>query len=317
MVFHDRPVLVSWTITKQCNLHCSHCYLTERNDEPDDLDNITNSLIEAKILAVTLTGGEPLMRADICNIIEKLASHNISVHLNTNGLLITPELAARLRSAGIESVRISLDGADETTHEKIRQATGSFRAAQNAISILVSQGITTSIATVPTIFNVHQLEEIVVLGHKLGAQSHYFFRFVPTRGSEHNYLLLPAHKYIASMINLSKSYSINWEEPLRATFSPISSFGCSAGTTYVSLDNAGNVYPCPSLPIVIGNISEKSLIDIWNTRMLTRFRQRDFKPCLDCKYQQNCGGCRAAAWANCGDPYGPDPYCLQLGGGYR
>jgi len=312
---HDRPVLMSWTITRQCNLNCLHCYSPKLADTDTGLESlIIRRLKEAEVLAVTLTGGEPLLRPDLCGIVDQMTKQGISVHLNTNGLLLTRALASNLKSAGIQSVRVSLDGAEEITHEKIRRTKGSFLAAVNAIETLVACDIRATAATVPTKINVDQLEDIVALGRELGAESHHFFRLIATKGFMYEQLQLPVQVYFSRMTSICRAYGISWEEPLQSVFSLGSTIGCSAGVTYASVDNAGIVYPCPSLRVAVGSIVSHSLSEIWNGPELQRLRKRDFVRCKSCAYQQHCGGCRAAAWASCDDPYGSDPYCLHLDG---
>ena len=125
-----RPV-VFWNLTDRCNLSCTHCYnksgpgrstegeltTAEALDVIDDLADMGSPLI-------LFTGGEPLMRADIWDLARHAKSRGLKMALSTNGTLITPEIARRIRDSGIEYAGISLDGAKAETHDRFRHSSG-------------------------------------------------------------------------------------------------------------------------------------------------------------------------------------------------
>lgn len=309
------PLVVSWAVTDRCNLRCRHCYNLRRG-LPDELTVeqcalIVRRLAEAGALSVTLTGGEPLLRDSIFEIIGLLVAAGLSVEVNTNGLLLTRDIASRLEDSGVSGIRISLDGSTPEVHDEIRGFSGAFREAARALEIAARTGMRTSVATVPNTLNLSQLRDTVALARDLGAHAHYFFRFVPVRGSAHESLAPPGRVYFEAMEELRNSYPdrIHWEEPLKGRLGATGSFGCAAGTSYIAIGSDGTVFPCPSLPVPVGNALRSTLDQLWHGPVLRKLRDRSYGICARCTRRYQCGGCRTHAWAWSGDPFGHDPYC--------
>jgi sulfatase maturation enzyme AslB (radical SAM superfamily) len=125
------PLYIAWEVTRLCNARCVQCYSDsgpgvrdEGELSTDDALRMIDDLADAGLLILALSGGEPLMRRDIFKLIERARQRGLVVNIASNGAIITPALAARLRSSGIQTVTVSLDGADAETHDSIRQLPG-------------------------------------------------------------------------------------------------------------------------------------------------------------------------------------------------
>ena len=131
----DRPYIISWNLTYRCNLACEHCYLDAgakkfRKAQAPEFDDrselnteqcfrIIDEIVEFAPEAITiLTGGEPLLRKDILEIIRYGSSKELWIVVGTNGVLITENLARMLKEAGVRGFALSLDALDPEVHDR-------------------------------------------------------------------------------------------------------------------------------------------------------------------------------------------------------
>jgi radical SAM protein with 4Fe4S-binding SPASM domain len=337
-VVFDIPQVVSWNITYRCNLSCLHCYSDSGSHHTKELSlskiqEIVNMLSDYEVFQITLTGGEPLMRTDIFDIIEYACRRDMIVNINSNGTLITEKKARKLKESGISQARISLDGACAATHDAFRGVAGSFEKAVEAVTLLRTHKIPVDICTIPNLLNFEEVEKIIIMALQLGVERHYFFRFVPSgRGLYNKRLILPKDSYLnllrdtlAFSRTLHSDLQIHWEDPLSIFYAngqfllepPPGHFGCSAGTVYLGITPEGYATPCPSLPYSVGDLKKTDLLSLWNCRVLQQLRNRTYTNCSDCPYKQQCGGCRSMAYATSGDLFGKDPFCPLHNGGEK
>jgi len=121
----NAPFMVVWDFTHRCNLRCAHCYQDAQKALPRELDteeakHLIEELADAGVVVIAFSGGEPLMRKDFFEVAAHACRNDIYVALATNGPLITPEMAGRIRDAGIEYMEISVDGKDAESHDAVR-----------------------------------------------------------------------------------------------------------------------------------------------------------------------------------------------------
>lgn len=183
---HPWPRLVFWETTAACNLRCSHCRRTEVLDElsPDELstqeaERLVDELSGWGRTILVFSGGEPLLRSDIFHLMSYATKKGLVVALATNGTLIDQDLAKRIRESGVDRVSVSLDGADEPTHDAFRRLPGSFRSALAGVQALRAEGIPLQINVTVARHNADQLDEMVSLAKKLGAVALHLFLLVP------------------------------------------------------------------------------------------------------------------------------------------
>jgi SynChlorMet cassette radical SAM/SPASM protein ScmF len=170
-------------LTEGCNLRCRHCWIMidEGDQEPAstgkallDLKLFESILEQARPLglsAVKLTGGEPFLHPDIHRMLEIIRDAGLRLTIETNGVLVTPELAALTASCHRPFVSVSLDGVDPETHEWVRQVPGSFQAARRGIEYLVQAGLKPQIIFTIMEKNRDQVGDIARLAEEAGADS--------------------------------------------------------------------------------------------------------------------------------------------------
>ncbi len=142
----DKKPVVVWNVTRRCNLKCLHCYArATAGPAPDELShqealNLLQDLKEFGAPVVLFSGGEPLMRPDLLELVARAVAHGMRAVISTNGTLITRDLAMRLKDLGLSYVGISLDGT-AAVHDRFRGQTGSFAAAMAGVRHCQEQGL--------------------------------------------------------------------------------------------------------------------------------------------------------------------------------
>jgi radical SAM protein with 4Fe4S-binding SPASM domain len=348
-----RPYVISWNLTYRCNLACEHCYLdaggkpaidTPAFADRSELDTAACFEVVDQIAAfapdglLILTGGEPLLRRDIVDIIRYAAARDLWVVVGTNGVKITANLAAILKREGVRGLSLSLDALDETRHDVFRRVTGAFRNTVEGAKILAAEGLPFIVQTTVGRHNVDELAAIADFAHaELGAKVWNLYFLVPTGRGSHvsdladaeydrvlNELAVIQRRYAGRMLVNAKC-APHYVRILQAE-DPTSPFlksyaggagGCPAGTHYMGIRPNGDVTPCPYLPEFGGNLREQSLGDIWRTSdVFVRIRDRASLGgrCGSCELQAACGGCRARAYGMTGDTMAEDALCTHQPG---
>ncbi len=336
--------LLAWETTRRCNLACAHCRAAAGSGPyPGELTTAEGQALLEDIaglgqVVVILTGGEPLLREDIFDLAAYGTSLGHRMVMAVNGTLLTPEVARRLKEAGIQRLSISLDGATAASHDRLRQVPGAFAGALEGIRILRQMGLPFQINTTVIAANREELPAISDLAQELGAAAHHVFVLVPTgRGEEIKDQLLSAEDYEKTLRWLlarqregkihvkptcAPQYYRLWRQTAAAageTISPVThgmeamTKGCLGGQGFAFVAYNGIVQPCGYLELPAGDIRQAPFSRIWTEAEL--FRQlRDLEgyhgKCRRCEYRKVCGGCRARAYALTGDVLGDEPLCL-------
>lgn len=178
-------------ITDGCNLNCRHCWITPRfiNGKPSpgeclDLNLLKIAVKEGKTLGLSqakLTGGEPVLHPRFLNIVDFLSGENITLTMETNGTLITDEMAKHLKkNTTLWFVSTSLDSPNAENHDRFRGVPGAFNAAIRGTEYLVNAGYRPQIIMSPHRGNIHEIEDVVKLAVELGAGSVKFNPITPT-----------------------------------------------------------------------------------------------------------------------------------------
>ncbi|MEW6501022.1 MAG: radical SAM protein [Thermodesulfobacteriota bacterium] len=343
------PKWLAWEITRRCNLKCVHCRSSselEAKGHPDfslaEAKRVLDDIASYAKPVVVLSGGEPLLRADVFEIAQYGNGLGLRMCLATNGTLVTQEICARIKAAGIRMVSLSLDGASAAVHDDFRCQPGAFAGTINAARLFRENGISFLINSSFTKRNQAEIPKIYKLAKELGATAWYMFMIVPTgRGEgimdeliapeeyekllewhyqmekeEHELLVRPtcAPNYYRVVLQKAKEEGSDFKRRT-LQFSTGGSKGCLAGQLISLIDVDGNVLPCSYFPMAAGNIREKSFKEIWEQSPLFR-DLRDFKAykgrCGVCEYVNVCGGCRARAYAVTGDYMAEEPFCTYV-----
>lgn len=288
---------------------------------------------------IILTGGEPLLlENDIFDLARYGTQLGLRMVMATNGTLITPEIAEKVKASGIKRISISLDGASSAEHDEFRKVPGAFDEALQGMATLREAGIEYQINTTVTRHNADQIEELLDLAVELGAVAHHLFLLVPTgRAKEMVNQEIDAQEYERL---LHWFYNMREKVPLhlKATCAPhyyrilrqearergetvdFESYGldavtrgCLGGTGFCFISHDGIVQPCGYLELECGDLRKSSFKSVWEDSEF--FKQfRDFSAykgkCGQCEYLRVCGGCRARAYEATGDHMAEEPLCM-------
>jgi len=315
-----------WAVTKRCNLRCLHCSIEESDEGELTLEEGKRLIEDAAELGdvkFAFTGGEPLLRKDIYELISYASSFDMQIVMATNATLITREVARRLKDAGLERFGVSIDGVGDA-HDKIRGVKGAFERAMRGLEAALAEDLSFQFHSMVTSYNLDEIPRIIDLAEELGAYRIYFVYLIPMgRGKE-----IPD-----ACIRLEENerffeYIYNRQGSCRVWLKPIcnpqywlylkskenGSFkmtGCTAGITRFHIFPNGDVAPCAYLPIKAGNLREARFSEILKTsEVFRKLRNRELNgKCGVCKHRMECGGCRSRAYGFTGDYLGEDPIC--------
>jgi sulfatase maturation enzyme AslB (radical SAM superfamily) len=167
------PLFVIWEITGACNLRCKHCLSDAGKKAPDELNtqevkDLIDVLEKMKVFYVNFSGGEPLVRPDIFEILEYASQKKMGIDLLTNGSLITQEVIDRFENTNIFHVQVSLDGIGGN-HDDFRGIDGAFERSIEAIRLLRKANYGVSISSAVTKQNIDEIPKIIDLAVELGA----------------------------------------------------------------------------------------------------------------------------------------------------
>jgi AdoMet-dependent heme synthase len=323
------PYHMVWLATNACNARCVHCSSDSLKCHPEELttDEARHMLEEMRefgVVDLAISGGEPLVRADIISIVDFAATLGLRVGLGSNGSTITEDTAQRLVDAGLHRLQVSIDGLS-ATHDRARRWIGLFDRAMRAIEIARAAGLRVHVCFTAHRMNHLELASIVDACVSWGIQRFNLSRLVPTgRGSpELDLTPLEWRDVVLQLESLRQKYAdrmefsthlaqlalLNTESVCAPAF-----VGCQAGLGQGCIGTQGEVMPCVMLPVVAGNIRQKPLREIWERSDLLvalRDRTRLGGYCHDCELRERCGGCRGVAYAYTGDPLAADPRCWK------
>jgi len=309
-------MLISWNITKACNLKCEHCYRDAGEVARNELTTKEGKslLAELKTLGfkiVIFSGGEPLLRDDLYELIRFAKKLGLISVLGTNGILIDNDCAQRLKDTGLKRVGISLDSVDCNQHDRFRAHPGAWDRTVLAMKHCRSVGLEFQVHTTVTKKNIDEILKITDFAQAIGADAHHIFFLVPTgRGKQIDNIIPEPDEYELLLNNiLEKQSSVRLElKPVCAPqFIRIAKVkkislrfekGCLSGTKYACILPEGQVHPCPYMPIDLGNIREGGFTKIWQeSKVLEDLRNLELKgKCGICEFKTVCSGCRAAAF---------------------
>jgi mycofactocin biosynthetic radical S-adenosylmethionine protein MftC len=323
------PICLTWELTYACNLSCVHCLSSSGRRDPGELttaecQRVIDELERMQVFYVNIGGGEPTVRPDFWELVDYATAHHVGVKFSTNGVKITPEVAARLAASDYVDVQISLDGATAEVNDAIRGA-GSFDLALQAMRRLADAGFAGfKISVVMTRQNVGQLDEFRALADRFGAQLR-ITRLRPSgRGAD---VWDELHPTAEQQRELYDWLVARGENVLTGdSFFHLAGFGqalpglnmCGAGRVVCLIDPVGDVYACPFAihdAFLAGNVrSVGGFAGVWrDSELFAALRgPQAGGACASCSAFDACqGGCMAAKFFTGLPLDGPDPECVR------
>lgn len=305
------PALGTLMVTYRCNLHCGMCDMPlkasehiRKGDKEFDTTRFREIIAEFAAMGVPgigFTGGEPLLREDIFELMAETRRLGMIAHLNTNGWLLGDEKARKVIDVGVDSINFSLDGATAATHDRIRRAPGSFHRVVDAVRRLKSlkqkYNSCVRIKTVAVIdeTNIDEVPQMLALGRSLGIDC---IELIPRQPftdrtekiTDETELLVKVDSLVESLLKGEYQGVPIENSPahlklFRRSFSGIPSpLRCGAGYNSLAVDCYGNLFPC--VPWInwgktSGNIGDGRLADAWHSGAYQQVR-KEISKCHDC-----------------------------------
>ena len=348
-----RPIVV-WNITRACNLKCVHCYndsgTCKADDEisTDEAKVVLDDLAEFGVPSVLFSGGEPLMRTDLFELIEYACGKGIRAVISTNGTLITDDIAKKLKQHGVSYVGISLDGIGEI-NDKFRGVTGAFDMAVRGIKSCQDAGVRIGLRLTLTKKNVQDLEGLFCFFESENIERACFYHFVPSgRGgkmADEDLTHAQSRESVDKILGKTKLYKqagkktdiLTVDNHVDGVYLYLKLLEEDAGRAEevwkLLTWNGGGMYSsgvgigCIDFHgkvhadqfwwhYDLGDIRQRPFSQIWMDtsdplmRGLKQRRQYVKGRCRLCKFFDGCGGSlRVRADLHFGDPWAPDPGC--------
>jgi len=264
------PYSTYFAVTDQCPYYCGHCSYGEHQAGRLDTAGAMGVIRQIKGLGsptIGLTGGEPLLRKDIAELVRAIGEDTASM-VFTTGHSLSRERAEKLREAGLGCMMIGIEAEEEGEHDAVRGAAGSFAEAMRAIEYSLGAGLYTAISTVGTHEKIARgaLGKMAELAERLGVQEFRVLEPIPTGRMQRQTAELPSAEETAAMAEFHKQWNQCNKGPVVSSFAYLESeemFGCGAGYHHLYIDAVGNVCPCDLTPLAFGNVLTRPLGEIW------------------------------------------------------
>jgi MoaA/NifB/PqqE/SkfB family radical SAM enzyme len=274
------PLYVAWQLTNECNLACLHC-IEESGPGKAFKDELTteqalhviDQMVESQVPYVSFSGGEPMVRPDFFQLVERITKGGVGLKVETNGHYLTPENCARLRELGVKAVQVSLDGATTASFNKMR-VHGRFEAALDGIRNLRAAGVPVEINFVPAKFNIHEIGEAVDLAYELGAYSFYTGKLMYTGNAVRTWhLTAPDEALYPAFFSKLHDKTEEYRDRMRVYFHEMGLLEelryrlVNPAALFIIIPN-GLVKLINALPFVCGDLRRDSLTRVWSNFQL-------------------------------------------------
>lgn len=348
----QRKPIVVWNCTRRCNLACAHCYSDSRDQAypgeltTDEARQMIRGLKEYEVPVLLFSGGEPLLRADLFELNRYARERGLRTVISTNGTLITPEMARKIKAEGFEYVGISLDGVGRN-NDRFRGKAGAYDAALSGIRALIAAGqkvglrytfTRQNLADLPALLKLVEAEKIdrVCFYHLAYAGRGHAIQEADLAHEQTRGAIDSIYAWTRSLIAQGRRTEVltvdnhadgaclylklRQDDPARAATAlelMTSNGGNASGVGIADIDAQGHVHPDQFWQNVsFGNVRQRPFGEIWQDpgqELLMKLKDR--RPhlkgrCRRCRFLGLCNGnLRARAWAVNGDVWTDDPAC--------
>jgi AdoMet-dependent heme synthase len=356
--FDRAPFLVIWETTQACDLACLHCRAEARPYR--DRGELSTDEAKAMMARVrefgrplfVLTGGDPLKRDDVLELVEYGTSLGLRMAMTPSGTpLMTPEVVHDLARAGLSRLAVSLDGSTAEIHDHFRGVAGSYDWTLRMIRAARAAGLSTQINTTVARHNVEDFENLIALMADLGISLWSVFFLVPTGRARPEDVASPEEfeRIFHRMYELSRTAPFDVKSTAAPQYRRVilqrqveerrrgareqrpealtaglgfsladgvgRAKGVNDGNGFLFISHRGDLYPSGFLPLSAGNVRADDLVQVYRESPLFRsLRDPDQLKgkCGVCEYRDVCGGSRARAYALTGDPLEAEPFCTHV-----
>ena len=349
--FNERPFIVIWETTQACDLACLHCRACAQplrsafELSTAEAKKLIDEVAALKAPVFVLTGGDPLKRPDIFELVQYASDSGVRISLTPSATpLLTREAIVRLKQCGLARLAISLDGPTAEIHDGFRRVAGSYDWTLRAVRWAREIDLPVQINTTITRHNLEHLDSMISLMEQLDIVLWSVFFLVPTgRGSDISLISADEFEQVFEKLyttsqrvkfDIKSTEAQHYrrfllqrrtEEKRKGNAPAIAMLGTSTpdgigraprgindGKGFVFISHRGEVFPSGFLPISAGNIRKESLAKIYReSPLFTSLRDTSNLQgkCGVCEFREVCGGSRARAYAVSGNLFAEEPCC--------
>ncbi len=345
------PVVI-WNLIRRCNLTCKHCYaISADKDFAGELSttqvmDVMDDLKKFRVPALILSGGEPLLRADIFDISRQAKGLGFYVGLSTNGTLIDKSMIDRIATVGYDYVGVSIDGIART-HDKFRRRQGAFDTSMHGVRLCRERGLKVGLRFTMTMDNGRELPDMLDMLDDEGIERFYFSHLNYAGRGNHNRkddaffsmtrdamdILFERcldgirsgkpREYVTGNNDADGVYLLQWvrrnfpDQAAHMRRKLVQWGGNASGVNVANIDNMGDVHPDTMWwHYGLGNVKDRPFSEIWQDTsdpLMAGLKARPRKlkgRCGLCREVDICGGnTRVRADRITGDPWAEDPAC--------
>jgi radical SAM protein with 4Fe4S-binding SPASM domain len=329
-------MILQWHITNICNLRCRHCYQNRFDDETalsrkriehifTEIDTFRNSRVKTGNIHLALTGGEPFLFPELRTLLNGVADRKewMTYSILTNGTVVDKEHLEMVEAYPPVYIQVSFDGTRKY-HDTLRGA-GSFRAALRGLQRIKKRGVRTSVSFTANKENMKSFLWLSVILSLRNVSTIWTDRVIPFVGENGGvegltsadfriYLrILRGARLLNSLLPLTRTRISTHRALQFLSGRGLKPYRCTAGWDLLAIMPDGTVYPCRRMEIVLGNVFETKLVDIYTENKLIRSLERSETPvtgCMQCRWLKQChGGLKCLSFATFGTPFKKDPCC--------
>lgn len=306
------PTTVTFQITDRCNYDCSHCYQDHKAKNElstEAIFDIFAQLADAGVLFLSLMGGEFFMHPDANKILQKAHDLGFSIKLLSTGHHIHEKRADFLASIRPIQVDMSVYGSHAALHEKVTRQAGSWERTYAAAKRLIERKITVLLKTPLMEGNAADYEHLKQMAKSIGAQFSCDPNITATESSEQDPVALRM-----SAETLSNFYNNSLDKQVTADLvgakhRELNKPPCNASHGTCFINPRGEVWPCGSLPVPVGDLRTQSFLSIWTSSKdllaIRNLRWADISECNECPVRNYCNRCHGMALVEQGTMKGP------------
>ena len=349
--FDMAPFTIAWEVTRACAFACKHCRADAQHQrDPHELSTeegyrLIDRLAEFGSPILIFTGGDPMMRRDLFDLIRYAAQKGLRCSLTpTATALPTPDRLLQAKEAGIRRIALSLDAPAPKTHDEFRQVPGSWERTMRILHSANEVGLSVQVNTTVSTFNLDLLPDMVPFIKEVEAVQWSVFFLVPTGRAQAQYMIsAEKHEEVFNWL-----YNLSQEAPfdIKATAAPMyrrvaiqrkkaestggqvvnfqgagfqyadglhrPTKGVNDGNGFLFISHLGQIMPSGFLPIDCGNVRHQDIVEIYRNHLVFKDLRNYEKlkgKCGICDFRDVCGGQRGRAFGVTGDYMETDPAC--------
>lgn len=316
---------VFFELTYRCNEHCKHCYVCRQKREElttSQIKTVLDRLYVANVMHLTFSGGEVSMREDFFDILTYAIEKNFVVDIFSNGLNFNASDIEKIAKLYPRSLHCSIYSPIPEKHDSITGVPGSFEKTISVLKQFRQYGIAVNIKTVMMENNCADYTELIRLAKSIGATLQTGMSVMPKQDGGKQPTQLRMHERQLEAILRAEQEIVFQNKKEKPAKRDTKATICGAGLNNLSINPYGDVFPCGAMDIMLGNVKENDIIDLWENSKALKIWQRntfeDLKECVDCLYMDYCAFCPAEAFLEKGNRFAKyDEACTMAQARFR